>query len=147
MLVAMAPTGARGWTRPDCHRQFGRKHQSHGCAPSGSVDGYFAGRPAVQRKIFDKLAAHVTKLGDVTVDPVTACVMFKRTRTFAEVRGKRSALTLIFLLSRELDDERIGRRLRMSANRTVHYADLQRVADVDRDVRAWLTEAYASSPT
>jgi hypothetical protein len=33
--------------------------------------------------------------------------------------------------------------LRLSAHRTAHFVDIARAADVDRDVRDWLSEAYA----
>ncbi|HEX5064457.1 MAG TPA: DUF5655 domain-containing protein [Kofleriaceae bacterium] len=135
------------WTCPDCKRSFGRKNQSHGCAPSGTVDDYFATRPAVLRKTFDAVARHLMKRDDVHIDAVTVCVMFKRERSFAEVRAKRDRLDLWFLLSRTVDDPRIHRALKLSAHRTAHVVQLMRPADVDRDVREWLSEAYASSPT
>ena len=37
-------------------------------------------------------------------------------------------------------------RFLLSANRVVHYVLVRTKADVDSQVRAWLTEAYASSP-
>jgi hypothetical protein len=134
------------WICPDCRRQFGRTNQSHGCAPSGTVEDYFADRPAVQRKIFDALARHLTKREDVTIDPVSVCIMFKRSRSFAEVRSKRSALVLTFLLSREVDDPRIAKTMKLSAHRWAHWVELEKVGDVDRDVREWLNEAHACSP-
>lgn len=134
------------WTCPECRRSFGRKNQSHECAPSGSVDDYFADRPAALRKIYDAIERYVLRLGDVHVDPVSKCIMFKRARTFGEVRAKRDRLTLIFLLSRELADDRVGKRLRLSAHRVAHFVDLAAVRDVDRDVKDWLAEAYACSP-
>lgn len=135
-----------GWTCPECHRQFGRRNQSHECAPSGSVDAYFATRPPVQRKIFDRILAHLKRVGPVVVDPVSVCVMFKRTRTFAEVRSKKNALALYFLLSPGLDHPRIARRMKLSAHRTAYVVDLDKVGDVDADVRGWLRDAYLSSP-
>lgn len=134
------------WTCPECRRSFGRKNQSHECAPSSSVDAYFASRPPALRKVYDAVEKYLLRLGDVHVDPVTACIMFKRARTFAEVRAKRDRLTLIFLLSRELTDDRIGKRLRVSAHRTAHFVDLAATRDVDRDVKDWLAEAHACSP-
>src|SRR5262245_44673287 len=134
------------WTCPDCGRSFGRKNQSHGCAPSSTVDDYFDGRPAVLRTAYNAIARHLATLEGVQVDPVSACVMFKRSRTFAEVRAKRDCLVLSFILSRVLDDERITKTLQLSANRTVHSVDIQRAGDVDRAVRDWLTESYAASP-
>jgi hypothetical protein len=134
------------WTCPDCGRSFGRKNQSHGCAPGQSVDDYFADRPPALRRAFDAVARHLTKAGGVRIDPVTACVMFKRSRTFAEVRAKRDRLVLIFLLSRVVAHPKIRKTLQLSAHRTAHFVDLRRAADVDRDVRDWLSEAYACSP-
>jgi len=134
------------WTCPDCGRRFGRKNQSHGCAPGQSVDDYFATRPTTLRRAFDAIARHLARIGKVRVEAVTVCVMFKRSRTFAEVRAKRDRLVLIFLLSRTLDHPKITKVLRLSAHRTAHFIDITRAADVDRDVRDWLAEAYACSP-
>ena len=133
------------WTCPDCRRSFGRKNQSHECAPSGTVDEYFAARPPALRKVYDALERRIVKLG-ASIDPVTACIMFKRARTFAEIRAKRDRLTLAFILSRELTDDRIDKRLRVSAHRVVHYVELRAARDVDRELAEWLAEAYACSP-
>jgi hypothetical protein len=134
------------WTCPDCKRTFGRRNQSHGCAPSSTVDDYFADRPAGLRAAYDAIAAHLATLDDVHVDPVTACIMFKRSRSFAEVRAKRDRLELAFLLSRLVEHDRITKTLKLSAHRTAHYVDVRTARDVTRTVRDWLTEAYASSP-
>ena len=135
-----------GWICKGCGRRFGRVNQSHTCAPARTVDDFFAGRPPVQRRAFDAIAAHLGKLRPIHVEAVIACVMFKRTRSFAEVRAKRDGLDLIFLLSRTVEHPRIARTFRLSANRVVHYVLVRTKADVDSQVRAWLTEAYASSP-
>src|ERR1041385_1981645 len=105
------------WTCPECRRSFGRKNQSHECAPSGTVDDYFENRPPALRTIYNAIERAITRLGkDVLVDPVVVCIMFKRSRTFAEVRAMKDRLRLYFILSRELLDERIDKRLRMSAH-------------------------------
>jgi predicted transport protein len=135
------------WICPDCKRSFGRKNQSHECAPSGTVDDYFEGRPRELRTIYNAVERAITKLGkDVIVDPVHACIMFKRARTFGEVRAMKDRLRLYFILSREILDERIDKRLRMSAHRCVHQIDVTSPKQIDRDVRDWLAEAYACSP-
>ncbi|HUS32495.1 MAG TPA: DUF5655 domain-containing protein [Kofleriaceae bacterium] len=133
------------WTCPDCKRSFGRRNQSHECAPSNTVDDYFAKRPVELRKIYNAIERVVTKLGG-HIDPVKVCVMFKRARTFGEVRAMKDRLRLYFILSREILDDRIDKRLRMSAHRCVHQIDLTSPKQVDRDVRDWLAEAYACSP-
>lgn len=134
------------WTCPDCGRRFGRKNQAHGCAPGQSVDDFFANRPAALRRAFDAIARHLMKTGGVEVEAVTVCVMFKRSRSFAEVRARRDRLVLGFLLSRVVEHSKITRTLRLSAHRTAHFVDIARPADVDRNVRDWLSEAYACSP-
>lgn len=134
------------WTCPDCDRRFGRKNQSHGCAPAQTVDDFFATRPAALRRAFDAIARHLARVGNVRIEAVTVCVMFKRSRSFAEVRAKRDCLVLFFLLSRVVEHPRITRTMRLSAHRTAHCVDIARASDVDRDVRGWLAEAYACSP-
>jgi hypothetical protein len=89
---------------------------------------------------------HLHRLGPVLVDPVQVCVMFKRTRTFAEVRSKKSALVLSMLLSEEIEHPKVARRLRTSANRVAHFVELERVADVDGVVRGWLRRSFLESP-
>lgn len=135
------------WRCPDCKRSFGRKNQSHECAPSGTVDDYFAGKPRELRTIYNAVERAITKLGkDVIVDPVQVTIMFKRARTFAETRAMKDRLRLFFILSRELHEPRIDKRLRISAHRCAHVVDLRSPKEVDREVRDWLAEAYACSP-
>jgi hypothetical protein len=91
------------------------------------------------RRAFD---ATSPSSGDVSVDAVAACVMFKRSRTFAEVRQARLPRAGL----PAVEHPRIGKTLRLSAHRTAHFVDIARATDVDRDVRDWLAEAYACSP-
>jgi Domain of unknown function (DUF5655) len=144
MLKTKAP-GSR-WKCPACKREFGRRNQSHGCAPSGTVSAFFSDRPKEQRHTFDAIERHLAKVGPVLVDAVSVCIMFKRTRTFAEVRSKKRALTLTFLLSRRLAHPKIVKTLAISAHRVAHFINLERSSDVDELVRAWLTESFLESP-
>lgn len=136
----------RGWTCPECGRRFGRANQSHGCAPAMTADAYFAERPDNDRRIYEAVMACLEKLGDdVTADFVHVGVLFKRTRTFAELRPKREGMSLAFLLSRVVEDDRIVKVLKTSAHRAAHVVDVTGPRDVDRVVRGWLAEAFASS--
>ena len=138
------------WTCPACKRHFGRANQSHGCAPALTVDDYYDKldarlRPTF-RRIHDALVAHLKKLGPVEVEAVSVGIMLRRSRTFAELRPRRDRLVLSFLLSRPLAHQRIAKTLQLSANRMAYFVDLRSVADIDRELRGWLTEAYATSP-
>ena len=134
------------WSCDACGRQFGRRNQSHGCLPAGSVDDYFADRPATERGIYERVANQLRKQGALTIEAVGVGILFKRSRTFAELRRRRDHLELGLLLSRQVIHEKIKKRIPVSANRCAHTIALARIADVDREVRAWLAEAYLASP-
>jgi uncharacterized protein DUF5655 len=133
------------WTCPECARQFGRRGQTHECAPALTVEEYFATGPDFERPIFDVVREHLESLGPVVVEPVQVGVFFKRGRTFAELRPKTRWVTLSFIVPMPVPDARISRRVTASASRTYHETKLRLPSDVDDDVRAWLTEAYLSS--
>ena len=133
------------WTCPECEREFGRANRPHTCVPGCTVDDVFAGRPPVQRAIFDVLLAHLADLGPVHVDAVTVGVFLKRDEKLAEVRPMARSLSLRFVLRREVADPRLTRRLRISRDRVVHVLQLTDPADVDDLVCGWLTEAYLAA--
>jgi hypothetical protein len=69
-------------------------------------------------------------------------VFLKRGRKLAEVRPMARSLSLELVLPRLLDDPRIMRTIRVSAQRYVHVIRLTSVDDLDDQLREWLTEAY-----
>jgi hypothetical protein len=134
------------WKCPECRRQFGRKNQSHECTPSGTIADFFAARPPEQRKIYDAIVKHLKTVGPILIDPVKVCIMFKRTRSFAEVRSKKHSLVLAMLLSRRATHPKLGRTLKLSANRVAHFIELTRPDDFDDAARELLTESFLDSP-
>lgn len=134
------------WTCPSCARQFGRRNQSHECAPALTVEEYFATGPAFERPIFEVVREHIESLGPVLVEAVQVGVFFKRSRTFAELRPRTKWVVLSFIVPMVVADDRISRRMTVSSTRTYHETKLRVPSDVDDEVRSWLTEAYLSSP-
>jgi hypothetical protein len=134
------------WTCPNCDRRFGRRNQSHDCAPGLTVEEYFATGPDFERPVFEVVRAHLESLGPVLVEPVAVGVFFKKARTFAELRPRTRWVVLSFLLPTMVTDERISRRQRLSATRSYHETKLREPGDVDDQVLSWLTESYLSSP-
>jgi hypothetical protein len=130
------------WTCPRCDREFGRAHQSHTCLPGNSVEATFLARPPVQRAIYDAIVEHLESLGPFHVDAVSVGVFLKTDRKLAEVRPKSKWLQLSVYLPRTIHDDRVASTITLSAARTVHRIKLRDVADVDDQVRGWLTEAY-----
>jgi hypothetical protein len=133
------------WTCPFCEREFGRERQGHDCVPGNTVDETFAGARAWQRPVFDAVLAHATSLGPVHVDAVAVGVFLKHQRTFVELRPMARALSANIVLPRAVTDARVTRRISASASRVVHVVRMRAAADVDDQVRDWLTESYLAA--
>ena len=133
------------WICPGCDREFVRVAQSHICVPGGTVDDSFAGRPPVQRDIYDVVLTHLQSLGPVYADAVRVGVFLKRQSKLAEARPMATGLALSIVLPRWTEHPRFTRRMRISTDRIAHVVKLKAVADVDDEVRAWLTEAYLAA--
>ena len=138
--------GPSTWTCVECGRQFGRRNQSHECTPALPLDEYFAQRPARERAIFQAVVEHLEEVGSVRIEAVRVGILFKRSRTFAELRPRRDRVVLSVLLSRRMAHPRIVKTWHGSGLRSAYFIDLRDPAEVDDDVRDWLTEAYVSSP-
>ena len=129
------------WTCEACGREFGKK-QWHVCAPAKSVDAYFADRPALEREIFEVVAAHLRSLGPLIVEPVNVGIFFKGRRTFVELRPKAKWVDLSFGLNRRVDHPRITRTTRTKTSRTYHAVRVRAPEDIDEVVLGWLTESF-----
>lgn len=130
------------WTCPDCRRRFGRAKQAHECAPAMTIEEYFATGPAHERPIFEAVMAHLDTVGPVHVEPVSVGIFLKHDRTFAQLRPMRDWVALSFSLRRRVTHPRIVRKVTPYHGRYHHVANLRHPADLDDDLRGWLTEAY-----
>jgi hypothetical protein len=133
------------WLCPWCRRHFGQPNQSHKCRPGLTLEEYLAAQPAEFRSTYRAVLQQLSKLGPVDIDPVSVGIMVKRNRTFCELRPRRDAVELSFKLSEPLADRRIRKTIHSSVHRQVHFVDLKSPRDVDRQIVAWLTKAYAHS--
>ena len=129
------------WTCPACGREFGTK-QAHFCAPALSVDDYFAARPPIEREIFEAVREHLESLGPLIVEPVGVGILFKRRRTFVELRPMARWVHLNIGLNYRREHPRITRTARGNGGRTYHGLRITSPADIDDEVRGWLTESY-----
>ena len=130
------------WTCPDCARVFGRTRQGHECAPAMSLEDYFSTGPERERPIFDAVMEHLDTVGPVHVEPVSVGIFLKRGRSFAQLRPMPHWVALSFSVSRPVSHRLIVRKPLPHAGRFHHVVRLQGPADVDDEIRNWLTEAY-----
>jgi hypothetical protein len=136
---------APGWLCAGCGRSFGRANQSHVCEPELHADDWFASRPPELRAIHDAVLRYLRTLGPVVSEVVSVGILFKRARTFAELRPKKNCFALSMLLSAPIEDPRIARVIKTSANRSAYFVDVHHAREIDRDVKRWLREAYFGS--
>ena len=134
------------WVCPKCERSFGRRNQSHTCAPGTTLDASFEGRPEGHRAICDTIIEHLESLGPVVVEPVDVGVFFKRSGTFGDLRHMKSRMRLMLLVSAHWESPRIVREVEVSANRMAYFIDIRDVSEVDAELRDWITEAYFTAP-
>ncbi len=137
------------WTCRDCGRQFGRANQGHECAPAMTLDAYFSTGPQRERPIFDAVWSHLSTLQsdsgvDVYVEPVSVGIFFKGHGRFAELRPMTRWVALTFNLRRKLNSERLSRKVLTHGRRHYHVINVTSPAQVDDEVREWLTEAFFS---
>jgi hypothetical protein len=130
------------WTCPDCQRRFGRRNQSHECAPAMSLDDYLATGPAHERPIVEAVLDHLESLGPIHVEPVSVGILLKRGPTFAELRPMTRWERLTFTSTSPISHPRIASR----PARTWYAVNLRTPEEFDDQVRAWLTAAYLATP-
>lgn len=138
------------WTCPDCDRRFGKKNQSHECAPAMSLEDYFSTGPERERPIFEAVWAHLSTLeaeGDrgpvgVYVEPVSVGIFFKGRRTFAQLRPMTKWVALSFNLERQLTSSRLSRKVVAHGNRFFHVVNIADPSEIDEQIEEWLTESF-----
>ena len=110
-----------------------------------SLAEYFASAKPFEQPIYEAVVEHLLGMEPLTVDFVSIGVLFKKARTFAELRPMRDRVRMAVLLSRSIRDPRVVKTLALSARFAIYF-DLFSPMDVDEDVKDWLIEAYVSSP-
>lgn len=134
------------WVCPKCRRQFGRRGQSHECAPAMSLEEYFSSGPERERPIFEAVLRHFDSVGPVHVEPVSVGLFLKRSRSFAELRPLRDWVAASFTLPYRAQHPTILRKVQPYGRNYFHVANLRGPEDVDDDLLRLLTDAYLHSP-
>lgn len=107
-----------------------------------SMEDRLHGRPATDAAVVDAVLAHLESLGPVEVEAVSVGILVRGARTFVELRPRRAGLRLSVVLPRDVVSPRVERRVHSPAGWTAVLVDLLSPADVDDEIRGWLTESY-----
>jgi Domain of unknown function (DUF5655) len=107
-----------------------------------SVESHFAKTAPTVRAIYQRLIQVSRAFGPVTEDPKKTSIHLVRHGTFAGVATRRSSLILTLKSASDIRNPRIQKREQTSANRWHLEVRLEKPAQIDRQVTAWLRAAY-----
>ena len=129
------------WVCPNCEREFASTNQAHVCIPGITVSDLLGRHPGWVSEIYATLIEHLSTLGPFHEDAVNVGIFLKSDRKFAEFRPRVRSVQLSLYLPYERSDRRIARSL-PAADRVIHLINLKSAAQVDDQLREWLTEAF-----
>ncbi len=130
------------WTCPNCGRKFRNAHQNHSCRLI-SKDGLFEKKAPELKKIYQKILTIVSKFGkfrEETIPPDT--IFFKTISTFLAVKLKKAHLEVEFFLDHHKDGPSISEFLQTSKHRFAHVVPVDGVADINKQLIAWMKSSY-----
>ena len=130
------------WTCVECGRHFANRNQTHACGRY-DLEHHFEGKPPGIRSLFEAVLAMVQSIGPVTVLPEKSRIAFQVRMSFAQVTPRRRWLDGHVVLARRLEHPRFRSIQTFSPRNHLHTFRLTAMDDIDADLRAWLTEAYA----
>jgi len=96
-----------------------------------------------QLAIYKKILSAARTIGPFTEDPKKTSIHLARRSAFAGVATRKDALMLTLKSAADIPSPRIAKREQVSANRWHVEVRLEKPADVDREVKAWLKRAMA----
>lgn len=110
-----------------------------------TVDSHFAGKSPVVREIYDFLLATVQQFGPIIEEAKKTSIHLVHTTAFAGVATRKQHLVLTIKSDSELNSPRFHKVEQVSAKRFHGEIKIASPTDIDDEVRAWLSNAYALS--
>lgn len=130
------------WRCPHCGRRFANRHQWHSCGRF-TVREHLKGKSPRLIALYQRFLTLVKRCGPVTLVPTKTRIGFQVRITFADVILRKHWLDAHVILARRLQHPRFRKIESFSPRNHAHYFRLQSLAELDREVFAWLREAYA----
>ena len=107
-----------------------------------AIEQHFAGKAPNVRKIYDALLRASRAFGPFEEEPKKTSIHLARKSAFAGVATRKDAVILTIKASGDIDDPRVVKHERASANRWHLEIRLNQPRDVDAQVKSWLKAAY-----
>ncbi len=114
-----------------------------------TITKLFKGRPGAY-KLFQLIEKHIKTFGAIKVEAKKTQVSFSTTRKFAWVwlpqmwirKQPQESITLTFALKCRIRNRQIKKAVEPYPGRWTHHVVIERPANLTKDVRMWLREAY-----
>jgi hypothetical protein len=129
------------WKCPKCARPFANRNQSHSCSRI-TLRQHLANKTPRAVALFRIFAKLVKCCGPVRVVPEKTRIAFQVRMSFAAVALRRDHLIGHVVLARRLKNSRFGKIESISPRNHVHSFRFSSPNEMDREVQAWLREAY-----
>ena len=129
------------WKCPKCGRLFANRNQSHFCSHY-TLRQHLAGKTPQAIALFREFAKLVKRCGPVRTLPEKTRVAFQVRMSFAAVSLRRDRLIGHVVLARRLENPRFTKIEYISPRNHVHSFCFHSREEMDREVLAWLREAY-----
>ena len=110
-----------------------------------TIESHFNGKDPAVRKIYDAILNTSSKWGDVKQEAKKTSIHLVRKSAFAGIATRKSFLILTFKSTTELNNQRISRREKASANRWHMEVKIESPSAVDAEIKAWLKSSYDMS--
>ena len=133
------------WECPRCERRFGQANRPHVCAPAMAIDAYFVDAEPVDREIYEAVADVLIECGPVEIEAVSVGILFKRSRTFVELRPRKRGMACSMVLPNALESSRVTRRIQLGSRGVVNFVTLVSADEVDAEMCEWLAMSYDSA--
>ena len=129
------------WKCPKCGRLFANRNQSHFCSRC-TLREHLAGKSPRAIALFREFAKLLKRCGPMRVVPEKTRIAFQVRMSFAAVTLRRDRIVGHVVLARRLENRRFTKIECISPRNHVHSFCFHSSEELDREVLAWLREAY-----
>jgi hypothetical protein len=130
------------WTCPRCRRRFANRNQTHACG-RWTLERHLEGRPPEVVETVERVLAVARSIGPVDVVPEKTRIALATRMSFAALVVRTRWVDGHVVLARRLQSPRFTRIETFSPRNHLHGFRLRAPEEVDDELAAWLTEAYA----